>query len=212
MTMFQNLQKEFEDIIDSQDWMSRPTKKNAKDKAKAMKINVGERTPNTTEYKQLSEKMASNNYIGNILEIGNYQFDSLVKKWEEPVTDEEEAEQVWNAYYFPLRNEITILTGLVHGFFGIGLDFDIPAGLLYGGFRTLGHEMVHGFDNIGRLFDKDGLRFDWWTRPSEKKEYDERTQRLVEQYQNFSISYKGEEYSKPDAAAAGENIADNGGG
>ena len=34
----------------------------------------------------------------------------------------------------------------------------------------------------------------------------------VEQYQNFSISYEGEEYSKPEAAAAGENIADNGGG
>jgi predicted metalloendopeptidase len=210
-TMFQNLEKEFENIIDAQDWMSGPTKKNAKDKAKAMKINVGERTPNTTEYKQLSEKMASNNYIGNILEIGNYQFDSLVKKWEEPVTDEEEAEQVWNAYYFPLRNEITILTGLVHGFFGIGLDFDIPAGLLYGGFRTLGHEMVHGFDNTGRLFDKDGLRFDWWTK-KEKTEYDKRTQCLVEQYQNFSISYEGEDYSKPRAAPAGENIADNGGG
>merc|ERR1712088_792117 len=84
-TMFQNLQREFENIIDDQAWMSRATKKNAKDKAKAMKINVGERTPNTREYKQLSEKMASNNYIGNILEIGNYQFDSLVKKWEEPI-------------------------------------------------------------------------------------------------------------------------------
>jgi len=208
---FQNLQKEFENIIDSQDWMSRATKKNAKDKAKAMKINVGERTPNTREYKQLSEKMASNNYIGNILEIGNYQFDSLVKKWEEPVKDEEEAEQVWNAYYFPLRNEMTILTGLIHGFFGIGLDFDIPAGLLYGGFRTLGHEMVHGFDDNGRHFDKDGLRFDWW-KPSEVTEYNKRTQCLVEQYQNFSISYKGEDYSQPWPAPAGENIADNGGG
>merc|ERR1711902_341871 len=78
-TVFQNLEKEFENIIDAQDWMSGPTKKNAKDKAKAMKINVGDRTPNTTEYKQLTEKMASNNYIDNILEIGNYQFDSLAK-------------------------------------------------------------------------------------------------------------------------------------
>ena len=34
----------------------------------------------------------------------------------------------------------------------------------------------------------------------------------VEQYQNFSISYEGEDYSKSRAAAAGENIADNGGG
>ena len=33
----------------------------------------------------------------------------------------------------------------------------------------------------------------------------------VEQYQNFSISYEGEDYSKSRAAAAGENIADNGG-
>ena len=34
----------------------------------------------------------------------------------------------------------------------------------------------------------------------------------VEQYQNFSIFYEGEDYSKPRAAPAGENIADNGGG
>ena len=34
----------------------------------------------------------------------------------------------------------------------------------------------------------------------------------VEQYQNFSISYEGEDYSKPREAPAGENIADNGGG
>ena len=33
----------------------------------------------------------------------------------------------------------------------------------------------------------------------------------VEQYQNFSISYEGEDFSVPGAKAAGENIADNGG-
>ena len=31
-TLFQNMEKEFENIIDGQDWMSGPTKKNAKDK------------------------------------------------------------------------------------------------------------------------------------------------------------------------------------
>ena len=34
----------------------------------------------------------------------------------------------------------------------------------------------------------------------------------VEQYQNFSISYEGEDFFVPGAKAAGENIADNGGG
>jgi predicted metalloendopeptidase len=211
-TVFQNLEKEFENIIDGQDWMSRPTKKNAKDKAKAMKINVGERTPNTTEYTQLTKKMATNNYIGNILEIGNYQFDSVVKKWEEPINvyDNINDEKDIQAIYSPSTNEMTILTGILHGFFGIGLDFDIPPGLLYGGFMLLGHEMVHGFDDKGRTYDKDGLKFNWW-KPSEVTEYNKRTQCLVEQYQNFSISYEGEDYSQRRAAAAGENIADNGG-
>ena len=179
-TMFQNLEKEFENIIDAQDWMSGPTKKNAKDKAKAMKINVGERTPNTTEYRQLTKKMATNNYIGNILEIGNYQFDSVVKKWEEPIPliDYIDDETVVNAYYYPDNNEMTILTGILHGFFGIGLDIDIPPGLLYGGSMLLGHEMVHGFDDRGRVYDKDGLKFNWW-KPSEVTEYNKRTQCLV---------------------------------
>ena len=34
----------------------------------------------------------------------------------------------------------------------------------------------------------------------------------VEQYQNFNISYEGEDFFVPGAQAAGENIADNGGG
>ena len=165
---------------DGQDWMSGPTKKNAKDKAKAMKINVGERTANTAEYKKLTKKMASNNYIGNILEIGNYQFDSVVKKFEEPVNfiDYSYNENYTNALYLPDNNEMIILTGILHGFFGIGLDFDIPPGLLYGGFMLLGHEMVHGFDDSGRLYNKDGLKFNWW-KPSEVTEYDKKTQCLV---------------------------------
>ena len=181
---FKDLQDEFVIIIDEQKWMSSTTKKHAKDKALAMKINVGDRSPKTSEYRRLSEKMASDDYIGNILEIGNYHFDSLVKKLGQPVEEDYAGgkdyvdEQEWNAYYFQTKNEIFILTGLLHGFFGLGLDFDIPAGLLYGGFRTLGHEMVHGFDDSGRTRDKDGVQFNWW-KPSEAKEYENRTQYMV---------------------------------
>ena len=181
---FKDLQDEFVIIIDEQKWMSSTTKEHAKDKALAMKINVGDRSPKTSEYRRLSEKMASDDYIGNILEIGNYHFDSLVKKLGQPVEEDYAGgkdyvdEQEWNAYYFQTKNEIFILTGLLHGFFGLGLDFDIPAGLLYGGFRTLGHEMVHGFDDSGRTRDKDGVQLNWW-KPSEAEEYENRTQYMV---------------------------------
>ena len=50
--------------------------------------------------------------------------------------------------------------------------------LLYGGSMLLGHEMVHGFDDRGRTYDKDGLKFNWW-KPSEVTEYNKRTQCLV---------------------------------
>ena len=116
--------------------------------------------------------------ITNILTIGNYHFDSLVKKLNQPIQQETYPEQEFNANYNDYRNEFTVLTGLQHEFLGVGLNFDIPAGLLYGGLVVVGHEMLHGFDNLGRLFDKDGLRFNWW-RQNESKFYEEKTEHLV---------------------------------
>ena len=92
---------------------------------------------------------------------------------EEPVVDEyPEPEADWGAFYFQEKNEVLILTGLIHEFLGLGFEFDIPVGRLYGGFYILGHEMVHGFDDVGRTRDKDGRQFNWW-KPLEVKEYEE---------------------------------------
>ena len=117
------------------------------------------------------------------------------------------------------------MTGLLHGLLGTGVNFDIPLGLIYGGFLVIGHEMFHGFDDFGSLFDKEGMRFNWW-RPKEAKIYEERIKCLVRtplflgiktshlqvsQYQNFSIPYDGKEYSITLQAVPSENIADNGG-
>ena len=60
----------------------------------------------------------------------------------------------------------------------MGVNFDIPLGLIYGGFLVIGHEMFHGFDDSGRFYDKEGMRFNWW-RPKESKIYEEKTQCLV---------------------------------
>ena len=53
-TIFNDLQKESMIVIDEQNWTSNTTSKHAKEKAQAMKINVGDRTPKTLEYEQLS--------------------------------------------------------------------------------------------------------------------------------------------------------------
>jgi len=124
-----------------------------------MTINIGERTPNTTEYKQLKERITDDDYIGNILAMGNYHFDSLVKKLNKPIQQEiGYDEQQINAFYNFNRNEFTIFTGLLHSLLGTGLNFDTPVGLLYGGLWVIGHEMLHGFDEEGRQYDENGIQ------------------------------------------------------
>ena len=55
-----------------------------------------------------------------------------------------------------------------------------PRSIIYGGHgsTTLGHEMVHGFDNNGKAYDKDGFKLNWWTK-KEEKDYANRTKCLV---------------------------------
>ena len=52
--------------------------------------------------------------------------------------------------------------------------------IIYGGHgsTTLGHEMVHGFDNNGKAYDKDGFKLNWWSK-KEEKDYANRTECLV---------------------------------
>ena len=116
-----------------------------------------------------------------------------------------------NAAYSPLFNQVQIYLGLIKGS-GIGYSKDLPRALMYGGFisSTLGHELTHGFDNEGRKYDKDGDIRDWWDEQS-KKEFDEKTKCMVEQYNDFTFNINGTNYTVNGGNTIGENTADNGG-
>lgn len=56
---------------------------------------------------------------------------------------------------------------------------DFPKALNYGGIGVvIGHEITHGFDDKGRLFDKEGNLLKWWNEESIQK-FHERTQCLI---------------------------------
>jgi putative endopeptidase len=57
-----------------------------------------------------------------------------------------------NAYYSPNMNEIVFPAGVLQEpFFGDDMALN------FGGIGTvIGHEIIHGFDDMGSLFDKDG--------------------------------------------------------
>jgi putative endopeptidase len=69
--------------------------------------------------------------------------------------------QTVNASYNPFKNEILFPAGILQPpFFNMYADDAVNYGAIG---MVIGHEMTHGFDNLGRQFDKDGnLRTHCW--------------------------------------------------
>jgi predicted metalloendopeptidase len=89
-----------------------------------------------------------------------------------------------NAFYSPGDNAITIPAGILQlPFFADGYSLASN----YGGIGVvLGHELTHGFDNSGRLFDRSGMLNDWWT-PDTEAAFQARAQCVVDQYASYQV-------------------------
>merc|ERR1712002_1332763 len=161
--------------------------------------------------------MSGNDYVGNVLAIGKYKWETELNTFfEEKKIFNDGDEDENNAFYSPTYNNVIIKTGLINGFIDLGFSIGFPISILYGGFvaSTLGHELTHGFDSTGRMYDKDGFHLDWWETQDDKA-FNNRTSCLVNQYDNFKISHNGTEFGieldELSLKDPRENIADNGG-
>ncbi|KAH1027114.1 hypothetical protein HUJ05_000682 [Dendroctonus ponderosae] len=84
-----------------------------------------------------------------------------------------------------------------------------PKAMNFGGIGVaIGHEITHGFDDKGRLFDQQGNLMMWWRDASIRNFY-EKAQCIIDQYSQYvlpQIKMPIDGY-----LTQGENIADNGG-
>ena len=113
--------------------------------------------------------------------------------------------QTVNAYYNPTTNEICFPAGILQPPF---FNADADDAVNYGGIGVvIGHEMSHGFDDQGRLFDKDGNMSDWWTAEDAEK-FNAKSQVLVAQFDEVEIVPGVHANGK---LSLGENIGDHGG-
>ena len=113
--------------------------------------------------------------------------------------------QTVNACYNPLFNEILFPAAILQPPF---FDPDRDLAMNFGGIGTvIGHELTHGFDDKGALFDAKGNLASWWKK-EDKERFDVWTERLAKQYEKFEalpgVFVNGE-------LTLGENIADLGG-
>ncbi len=113
--------------------------------------------------------------------------------------------QTVNAYYNPVNNEIVFPAAILQAPF---FDFKADPAVNFGGIgAVIGHEISHGFDDSGAMFDGDGNLKNWWT-DADKKNFEEATKKLAEQYSKYE-PVKGTFVNG--LFTNGENIADLGG-
>uniref|UniRef100_A0A3Q2YK44 Neprilysin n=1 Tax=Hippocampus comes TaxID=109280 RepID=A0A3Q2YK44_HIPCM len=186
--MIKDIREVFISNLKELPWMDAATKKAAEEKVRAIREQIGY-SDNIMDDKYLNDEYKDVSVCQNLSACCNF-----------------------DAQWFHRRS------------LSLSLPLVFPAGILqppffskgqakslnYGGIgMVIGHEVMHGFDNIGRKYDKNGDLKDWWTEDSAQR-FLALSACIVDQYANFSwdlangLNLKGNN-------TLGENIADNGG-
>ena len=203
--LVENLRIALGQHIDSLDWMSDTTKVRAHEKLAAFTVKIGY-PDKWKDYSTLNVDPALS-YFENIQNAGKWFLQDNLSKLGKP-TDKTEwgmTPQTVNAYYNPTTNEICFPAGILQKPF---FDPNADAAVNYGGIGVvIGHEMSHGFDDQGSMFDAHGNMVNWWT-PADKAKFDAKGKALAAQFDAVEVLpglHANGSYT------LGENIGDHGG-
>ncbi len=206
LELVHNLQTALGQRIDGLAWMSPATKAQAKDKLANFIVKIG--YPDKWKDYSGVEVIDSLSLYENMARIARWRTDDYITRYVNKRVDKTEwgmTPQTINAYYNPSTNEICFPAAILQPpFFDPDADDAVNYGAIGG---VIGHEMSHGFDDQGSLFDKDGNQRNWWTA-DDKKNFDARTGTLSSFFSNFEVLPGAKVNGKQ---TLGENIGDNGG-
>ncbi len=204
VNLVKNLQTSFGERITNLAWMSEATKEKAHEKLAAFYVKVGY-PDKWRDYSKLEIK--NDSYWENIKRAVKFEADYMLSKAGKPVDRDEwhMTPQTVNAYYNPTTNEICFPAGILqYPFFDMNADDAFNYGAIG---VVIGHEMTHGFDDMGRQFDKEGNLKDWWTAEDAER-FNERAQVMVNYFDSIEV-LPG--LRANGSLTLGENLADHGG-
>ena len=202
--MVNHLTEAYKERIDHLSWMSDSTKKHAINKLLSIKRKLG--YPSTWEdFSNLTFSSAS--HVENYISCEMWSFRKNIHDFSKPIdpTKWEMPPHMVNAYYQPLLNEIVFPAGIMQSPF-----FDLKAEDAVNYSRIgmiIGHELTHGFDDMGAKFAADGSFSNWWNDEDLNK-FSSKTSVLGKTYASFCPF---EDQCVNPELTMGENIADLGG-
>ena len=202
--MVQAVAQAFDANLDGLAWMDPGTRDRARYKVKKLYEKIGYPDRWRT-YDQLPTDRKS--FLGNLMRASAFEAARDLRKIGKPLdrTEWRMTPPTVNAYYSASLNEMVFPAGILQppmysreatdavNFGGIGM--------------VIGHELTHGFDDRGRLFDGDGNMTDWWS-PEAGQAFVERAACVKTQYDGY-VSV--EDVHLNGALTLSENVADLGG-
>lgn len=180
--------KEYETIINRQEWMSEATKKKAIRKLETMQVKIGypDEWPAARDMMQVTPISEGGSLLSNLLTSMQVSIEDSLSKLGTKVDRSEwdVTPQTINAMYDPLNNEIIFPAAILQAPF---YDSDNSDGANLGGIGfVIAHEVSHAFDSSGALYDEYGNYNVWWT-DEELTEYDRLSQSIVDYYSNYEM-------------------------
>jgi putative endopeptidase len=176
-----NLLKAYEIDIRSLDWMTPATRQKALEKVRAFTVKIGY-PDQWRDYSALA--ITAGDLLGDVRNAEAFEWNRRLARIDRPVDRGE-----WdmtpptnNAYYNPTLNEIVFPAGILQPpYFDPQADDAVNYGEIG---ATIGHEISHGFDDQGSKYDAQGRLNNWWT-DQDRKDFDARTTRLAQQYDQY---------------------------
>ncbi|HET7536184.1 MAG TPA: M13 family metallopeptidase, partial [Candidatus Didemnitutus sp.] len=202
--MIANMRDVLHDRIVHNDWMTEPTKQKALEKLANFRVVVGY-PEKWRDYSALPITRGS--YYGNVRAAAAFEFHRQMAKFGHPFDKTEwlRTPQQVNAYYQPSAGQLVFLAGILQPpYFDPSMDDAVNYGAIV---AVIGHEISHGFDDKGRLYDAKGNLADWWTK-ADADAFTARAKKLEEQFSSYEV-LPGLKVNG--AFTLGENIGDLGG-
>lgn len=182
--MVKNFVAAFDQDIGELGWMSPATRARAREKLLVLRAKIAY-PDHWRDYGSL--RVVPGDLVGNVQRARSWEYRRNVGKLGRPVDREEwyMTPQTPDAYEWAPQNEIVVGAALLQPpFFDADADDAVNYGAIGG---TIGHEISHGFDNMGSQYDAHGVLLGkpGWFTAVDQQEFDALTRTLVAQYAAF---------------------------
>ena len=204
LRMTTQIEQKMRSTLTNLKWMSADTRKQALAKLSTVVNKVGY-PDRWRDYGPFA--VNSDDFYGNVQRGSGFEAKRQLSKIGMAVDRGEWAmtAQTVNAYYNPQMNDVNFPAAVLQPPL---YDDKMDSAPNYGNTGgTIGHELIHGFDDSGRLFDARGNLRDWWSA-ADGAEFNRRAQCLVDQFAQYTIV---DDIKINSRLTLGEDVADLGG-